>query len=61
MAGGYFTLLVASVSENQCCCSIFMDLPVSHPYFVQLCGITASTAMHAAVFHDGMLFHLGDQ
>jgi hypothetical protein len=57
MAGGYFAVLVASVSYNQRYGSIFMDLSASHPYFLQLCGITTSSTMHAAVFHDGSPLH----
>jgi hypothetical protein len=56
MAGGYFATLVASVSETWCCSSMLMGLSVSHPCFVQLCGITTSSTMCAAVFHGGMLF-----
>jgi hypothetical protein len=60
MGGGYSAVLVASVSVNQYYCSMFMDLPVSHPYFMQLCGFTTSSTMHATVFHGGMLFDLDD-
>jgi hypothetical protein len=60
MAGGYFAVLVAPVSEDRRCCSIFMDFPVSHPDFLQLCGITASSTMHAAIFHGGTLREVRD-
>jgi hypothetical protein len=39
--------------RNQSCSAMLMDVPVSHLCFMQLCGITSSSKIHAAVFHDG--------
>jgi hypothetical protein len=34
-------------------CMFINPLWLSHPSFIQLCGITASSMIHGAVFHDG--------
>jgi hypothetical protein len=59
MAGGYYAVLMASVSEHHGCSSMLMNC-VSHPYFLQLCRITTSSTTHGAVFYGGTLFDLDD-
>jgi hypothetical protein len=58
MVGGYYTIFLASVRDNPHAVLNVDGLSLSHPHFVQLYGFTTSSTMYAAVFHDGMSFHL---
>jgi hypothetical protein len=58
MARRYSAIFMASVSEQQYGYAMLMDLSISHPCFIQLCGIAKTPTMHAAVFHDGATQHL---
>ncbi|KAJ7168860.1 hypothetical protein C8R46DRAFT_1092683 [Mycena filopes] len=54
MAERCFTLLAPSVKATVCSPTI-SNLACRHPNFVQLCGVTTSSLVHATIFHDDLI------